>query len=172
MFAYSLLHEHPHAVIYVLIRAYWPQSQCGYLYKWTPHNGIPLGYGLDDRGFETQQGLRIFLFTIASRPAMRSTRPPMQWVLGALSLGVKRPGREADHSPPSSAKVNAWSYTYYTYTPPVRLHGQFKIVEGQPLPLPLSAPTFRMRTVIVNQLVLLLNTAYFTFRFVAVLLLR
>jgi hypothetical protein len=23
----------------------------------------------------------------------------------AISLGVKRPGREADHSPPSSAKV-------------------------------------------------------------------
>jgi hypothetical protein len=31
---------------------------------------------------------------------------------GALSLGEKRPGREADHSPPSSAEVNnAWSYT-------------------------------------------------------------
>jgi len=33
-------------------------------------------------------------------------------VQGALSLGVKRPGREADNSPPSSAEVkNAWSYT-------------------------------------------------------------
>jgi hypothetical protein len=31
--------------------------------------------------------------------------PPNQWVLGALSLGVKRPGREADHSPPSNAEV-------------------------------------------------------------------
>jgi hypothetical protein len=30
---------------------------------------------------------------------------PIQWVPGALSLGVKRPGRGADHSPPSSAKV-------------------------------------------------------------------
>jgi hypothetical protein len=30
---------------------------------------------------------------------------------GALSLGVKRPGGEADHSLPSSAKVkNAWRY--------------------------------------------------------------
>jgi hypothetical protein len=28
---------------------------------------------------------------------------------GILFLGVKRPGREADHSPPSSAKVNALS---------------------------------------------------------------
>jgi hypothetical protein len=33
------------------------------------------------------------------------TQPSIQWVPGALSLGVKRPGREADHSPPSSAKV-------------------------------------------------------------------
>jgi hypothetical protein len=37
---------------------------------------------------------------------------PIQWVPRTLSLGVKRPGREADHSPPSSAEVkNAWSYT-------------------------------------------------------------
>jgi hypothetical protein len=43
------------------------------------------------------------------------------WVPGALSRGVKRPGREADHSPPSSTEVsNAWSYTS---TLPIRLHG-------------------------------------------------
>jgi hypothetical protein len=35
---------------------------------------------------------------------------------GSLSSWVKRPGREADHSPPSSVEVkNAWSYTS---TPP------------------------------------------------------
>jgi hypothetical protein len=46
---------------------------------------------------------------------------PIQWVLGALSLGVKWPGRVANHSPPSSAEVkNAWSYTL---TPPIHLHG-------------------------------------------------
>jgi hypothetical protein len=33
------------------------------------------------------------------------TQPPIQWVPGALSLGVKRPGHETDHSHPSSAKV-------------------------------------------------------------------
>jgi len=32
-------------------------------------------------------------------------QPPIQWVPGAFSLGVKRPGRKADHSPPSSAEV-------------------------------------------------------------------
>jgi hypothetical protein len=30
---------------------------------------------------------------------------PIQWVPGDLFLGVKRPGREADHSSPSSVKV-------------------------------------------------------------------
>jgi hypothetical protein len=37
---------------------------------------------------------------------------PIQWVTGALSVGVELQGREADHSPPSSAEIkNAWSYT-------------------------------------------------------------
>jgi hypothetical protein len=48
----------------------------------------------------------IFLFTTASKTALGGpTQPPIQWVPGALSLGVKRPGREADHSPLSSAEV-------------------------------------------------------------------
>jgi hypothetical protein len=49
--------------------------------------------------------LGIFLFTTVSRTALGPTQPPIQWVSGALSLGVKRPGREADHSSPSSAQV-------------------------------------------------------------------
>jgi hypothetical protein len=69
--------------------------------------GIALGYGLDDRDSRVRflAGLGIFLFTTASRTALAPTQPPIQWVSGALSLGVKRPGREADHSPPSSAEV-------------------------------------------------------------------
>jgi hypothetical protein len=40
------------------------------------------------------------------------TQPPIQWVPEALSLGVKRPGHEAGHSPPSSPRSkNEWSYT-------------------------------------------------------------
>jgi hypothetical protein len=46
-----------------------------------------------------------FLFTTASKPALRPTQPPIQWVPWAFSLGVKRPERETDHSPPSIAKV-------------------------------------------------------------------
>jgi len=40
-----------------------------------------------------------------SRPALGPTQPPIQWILQALSLGVKQLGREADLSPPSSAEV-------------------------------------------------------------------
>jgi hypothetical protein len=49
----------------------------------------------------------------SSRPALEPIQPPIYWVPeGAISLGVKRLGREVGHSPPSSAEVkNAWSYT-------------------------------------------------------------
>jgi hypothetical protein len=72
--------------------------------------GVALGYGLEDRGSRVlfPEGLGIFLFTIASRTALEPTQPPIQWVLGALSLGVKQPGHEADHSPPSSAEVKEY----------------------------------------------------------------
>jgi hypothetical protein len=40
------------------------------------------------------------------------TQPPVQWVIGALSLGVKRPGHEADHSPASSTEAKEWFELY------------------------------------------------------------
>jgi len=55
--------------------------------------------------FDSRRGLGIFLFTTASRMALGPTQPPILWVLGAFSLGIKQPGCEADHSPPSSAEV-------------------------------------------------------------------
>jgi len=56
-----------------------------------------------------------------SRLALGPTQLPIQWGPGALSTGVKQPGHEADHSPPSSADIeNMWSYTS---TPPILLHG-------------------------------------------------
>jgi hypothetical protein len=80
--------------------------------------GIALGHGLDDRGFELRQGLGIFFFIPASRPALGPTQPPMQWVPGALSLGVKRLGREADQSPPSTeVKECVVPYFYSSNTP-------------------------------------------------------
>jgi len=58
------------------------------------------------------RGIHFFVPT-TSRPALDSTQFPIQGVLGAFLWGVKCPGRKADHSPPSSAKVkNAWDYTF------------------------------------------------------------
>jgi hypothetical protein len=56
-------------------------------------------------GFDSQWGLGIFLFTSASRTALGHTYPPVRRVSETLSLGIKQPECEADHSPPSSAKV-------------------------------------------------------------------
>jgi hypothetical protein len=87
----------------------------------TKFSGIALGYRLDNPGFEFRQGLGIFHFITVSRPALEPTQPPIHWVSGAVSLRIKRPGRKADHSPPSTAEVkNAWSYTS---TRSIRLYG-------------------------------------------------
>jgi hypothetical protein len=51
-------------------------------------------------------GLGIFLFDTTTRPALGPTQPPIQWAPGILSLGVKLPEREAEHSLPYSAEVN------------------------------------------------------------------
>jgi hypothetical protein len=57
-----------------------------------------------------------FLFSMLSRLAPRSTQPCIQWAPEAFSPGVKKPGSEADHSPPGSAEVN--KMLIYTFVPP------------------------------------------------------
>jgi len=72
------------------------------------------------RGCIAPRILDLLLLTTVSRMGLRPTQPPTQWVRGA-PLGIKRPGREDDHSPQSSAFVkNEWRYTS---TPPIRLNG-------------------------------------------------
>jgi hypothetical protein len=57
----------------------------------------------------------IYHFTL-SRPVIGPTHASLQWVPGALSLGVKRSWCEADYSPPISAEVKiVW---IYISTPP------------------------------------------------------
>jgi hypothetical protein len=73
---------------------------------------MALGYGMDDWGFDSPKLLGIFLFITTSRWALGPNNLPIQWVPGALSLEANRPGRKADHEPPSRAEVkNAWSCT-------------------------------------------------------------
>jgi hypothetical protein len=71
--------------------------------------GIATGYELEER--ESSGRVKSFLFSTLFRPALGSIQPPIQRVPGALSAGVKRPEREADHSPPTSADLNeTWIY--------------------------------------------------------------
>jgi hypothetical protein len=94
--------------IYESIILIWILKTCN-VTIWTRFNCLKLIFTVGI--LWTRQGLRIFLFTTASRPALASTQPPIQWVSGDLSLGIKRPRREAEHSPPSSAEIkNKWSY--------------------------------------------------------------
>jgi len=61
---------------------------------------IATDYGLD--GPESNPGGDEIFHP--SRPALGPTQPPVKWILG-LSRGKVRPGRAADHSPPSRAAV-------------------------------------------------------------------
>jgi hypothetical protein len=63
--------------------------------------GIATGYGLEGPGIECRWGRD---FSHLSRPALRPTQTPVQWVPD-LSRGKERPGRDADPSPYSSAVV-------------------------------------------------------------------
>jgi hypothetical protein len=56
-------------------------------------------------GFDSRQGQEFFLFATPSRPTLRATQPPIQWVPWASYPGRKRPGSEADHSITSTSEV-------------------------------------------------------------------
>jgi hypothetical protein len=66
------------------------------------------GWTIRIPGFDYRQELGIFLFSTVFRPNL-GTIQPLQWVPGALPLGVKRPRRGAERLLPSSAEVkNSW----------------------------------------------------------------
>jgi hypothetical protein len=55
--------------------------------------GIALGCGLDDRGSRVRFPAEAGNFSLHHRvqTVLRPTQPPIQWVPGSLTLGVKRP---------------------------------------------------------------------------------
>lgn len=76
------------------------------------HNLIPN----KDKGF--------FLFIRTSRPAAEFIQPPIQWVLFALSLEIRKLRHEADHLPLSTIEVkNEWSCTFIL---PIRLQSLYR----------------------------------------------
>jgi hypothetical protein len=61
---------------------------------------------------EDNKTMGSILLATASRPVLGPTQSPTQLVPEAISSGVKRPGRTADHSPPSSVEgKNSRTYT-------------------------------------------------------------
>jgi hypothetical protein len=77
--------------------------------------GIALGYGLDNRGSRFRFPAGAGNFSLHHRVQNCAGAHPASYPMstGALFLGVKWPGREADHSPPSSAEVKEWVEVYF-----------------------------------------------------------
>jgi hypothetical protein len=71
---------------------------------------IALGYGLDDRGSRVRFPAGAGNFSLHHRLQNGSGAHPASYTVGTRGSfpGVKRPGCEADHSPPSSAEVKEW----------------------------------------------------------------
>jgi hypothetical protein len=83
--------------------------------------GIALGYGLDDPASRVQFPAGAGNFSLHHRVQNGSGAHPASYSMG-LPLGVKRPERKADHSPPSSAEVKERVELYFRSpnTPPWR----------------------------------------------------
>jgi hypothetical protein len=66
--------------------------------------------------------VKSFQFSILSRQTLGPNQSPIQWVTEAFSPGVKRQGREADHSPQTSAEVKkTWIYIKY-----IKIYNNFR----------------------------------------------
>jgi hypothetical protein len=73
-----------------------------------------MGCELDCRGSRVRFPARAGNFSLYHRVQNTSGAHSASYPMGtggAISLGVKRPGREADHSPPSSAEVELYLHS-------------------------------------------------------------
>jgi hypothetical protein len=69
--------------------------------------GIATGYGLEDKEVRVRVpvGTKTFISPCPPYRLWGSPGPPIHWLRGALSPGVKRPGHEADHSSPPNTEA-------------------------------------------------------------------
>jgi hypothetical protein len=84
--------------------------------------GMALGYGFDDRGSRVRFPAGAGNSSLYHRVQIGCGAHPASYPMGTGDYfpGLKLKGREADHSPPSSAEAkNAWSYSSTL----IRLHG-------------------------------------------------
>jgi hypothetical protein len=81
-----------------------------------------MGYGLEDQGSRVRFLAGVGNFSLHRRVQNGSDAHPASYPIGrgALSLGVKRPEREADHPPPSSVGVKECVELY--------LHSQYVFI--------------------------------------------
>jgi hypothetical protein len=77
--------------------------------------GITTGCWLECRGAIPSKDK--ILYSTASGLALGPTQPPIQLVPGVLSPGVKRAGREADHSPYSTEVKSGGAILPLPHTP-------------------------------------------------------
>jgi hypothetical protein len=100
--------------------------------------GRALGYGLDDRGSRVRFSAGAGNFSLHHRVQNGSGAHPAFNAMGTRGSfpGVKRPGREADHSPPSNAEVKECVelYLHSPNTPSWR-GAELKRSAGTTLPL-------------------------------------
>jgi hypothetical protein len=65
-----------------------------------------MGLKFEEFRLDSKQEQDIFLWSKASRPALRSTQPSTSSETEASSWGLNRPGREADYASPYCSDVN------------------------------------------------------------------
>jgi hypothetical protein len=98
-------------------------------------------------GFEPRQRQRIFTVASVSRPALRPTHPPEQWVLGVIfGGGGIRPGLDPDYS---SHLVLRSRMSRSYISSPCSLHGGFTLLYFTLLYL-LYLPNFISYNTVVN----------------------
>jgi hypothetical protein len=114
------IHTHPPSFLKINFNGYYsPIHEPG------SSGSIVSGYGLDDRAIEVRSrggGQRIFLVASVSRPALGPTQPPVQWVPGVPSPGLKR-GRGVTLTTHPYLVPRSRMRRSYTSSPPKRLHG-------------------------------------------------